>query len=170
MKTALALAVALVVALALALFIRALVYAVVDAVHLLADRKKGAVSANQEADAEHDDAHSRRERRFVWEFSFSLTCAILVVGVIAFLRYPLSETTLVTSGLYSVVAWIAGNQASHIHFLRIARANRYAYETRLRELEQQFEVKAAKVREEYLAALLEIHASEANGNQHAHHS
>jgi hypothetical protein len=31
-------------------------------------------------------------------------------------------------------------------------------------------VKAAKVREEYLAALLEIHASEANGNQHAHHS
>ena len=56
-------------------------------------------------------------------FSFSLTCAILVVGVIAFLRYPLSETTLVTSGLYSVVAWIAGNQASHIHFLRIARAD-----------------------------------------------
>ena len=42
--------------------------------------------------------------------------------------------------------------------------------TRLRELEHQFEVKAAKVREEYLAALLEIHASEANGNQHAHHS
>ena len=33
------------------------------------------------------------------------------------------------------------------------------------------EVKAAKVREEYLAAVLEIHASEANGgNQHAHHS
>jgi hypothetical protein len=45
-----------------------------------------------------------------------------------------------------------------------------SYETRLRELEQQFEVKAAKAREEYLAALLEIHASEANGNQHAHHS
>jgi hypothetical protein len=39
MKTALALAVALAVAVALALFIRALVYAVVDAVHLLADRK-----------------------------------------------------------------------------------------------------------------------------------
>jgi hypothetical protein len=38
------------------------------------------------------------------------------------------------------------------------------------ELEQQFEVKAAKMREEYLAAVLEIHASEANGNQHAHHS
>jgi hypothetical protein len=65
MKTALALAVALVVALALALFIRALVYAVVDAVHLLADRKKGAVSANQEADAEHDDAHSRPGRFYV---------------------------------------------------------------------------------------------------------
>ncbi len=37
-------------------------------------------------------------------------------------------------------------------------------------LEQQFEMKAAKVREEYLAAVLEIHASEANGSQHAHHS
>jgi hypothetical protein len=47
-------------------------YAVVDAVHLLADRKKGAVSMNQEADAEDDDPHSRRERRFVWELSFSL--------------------------------------------------------------------------------------------------
>ena len=47
---------------------------------------------------------------------------------------------------------------------------RYACETRLWELEQQFEVKAAKVREEYLAAVLEIHASEANGNQHAHRS
>ena len=34
---------------------------------------------------------------------------------------------------------------------------------------QQFEVKTA-MREEYLAAVLEIHASEANGNQHAHHS
>ena len=122
MKTALALAVALAVAVALALFIRALVYALVDAVHLLADRKKGAISVNQEADAEDDGTHGRRERRFVWEFSFSLTCAILVLGVIAFLRYPLSETTI-TSGLYSVVAWIAGNQASHIHFLRIARAD-----------------------------------------------
>jgi hypothetical protein len=30
-------------------------------------------------------------------------------------------------------------------------------------------VKAAKVREEYLAAVLEIHATE-NGKQHAHHS
>jgi hypothetical protein len=53
--------------------------------------------------------------------------------------------------------------------VRLSEA-RYAYETRLWELEQQFEVKAAKVREEYLAALLEIHASGANGNQHAHHS
>jgi hypothetical protein len=53
--------------------------------------------------------------------------------------------------------------------VRLSEA-RYAYETRLRELEQQFEVKAAKVREEYLAAVLEIHASEANGNQHAPHS
>jgi hypothetical protein len=31
-------------------------------------------------------------------------------------------------------------------------------------------VKAAKVREEYLAAVLEIHAPEANGSQHAHRS
>jgi len=44
---------------------------------------------------------------------------------------------------------------------------RYTYETRLGELEQQFEVKAAKVREEYLATVLEIHAPEANGSQHA---
>jgi hypothetical protein len=78
---------------------------------------------NQEVDAEDNDTHSGRERRFVWEFSFSLTCAILVVGAIAFVRYPLSETTLVISGLYSIVVWIAGNQASHIHFLRIARAD-----------------------------------------------
>src|SRR5438105_8615461 len=40
--------------------------------------------------------------------------------------------------------------------VRLSEA-RHAYETRLWELEQQFEVKAAKVREEYLAALLEIH-------------
>ena len=53
--------------------------------------------------------------------------------------------------------------------VRLSEA-RYAYETRLWEPEQLFEVKAAKVREEYLAALLESHASEANGNQHAHHS
>jgi hypothetical protein len=127
MKTALALAVALAVAVALALFIRAIVYAVVDAAHLLADRKKSAISVNQEADAEDNNIHSGRERRFVWEFSFSLTFAILVVGVIAFLRFPVSETTLVISGLYSVVVWIAGNQASHIHFLRIARADIHAF-------------------------------------------
>ena len=48
--------------------------------------------------------------------------------------------------------------------VRLSEA-RYACETRLWELEQQFEVKTAKVREEYLAAVLEIHASEANGNQ-----
>ena len=53
--------------------------------------------------------------------------------------------------------------------VRLSEA-RHAYETRLWELEQQFEVKAAKVREEYLATLLEIHTSEANGTQHAHHS
>jgi hypothetical protein len=123
MKTALALALAMAVALALALFIRALVYAVVDALRLLAGRKKRAIRMNQEADAKVDDTHSLRERRFVWEFSLSLTFAILVVGVIAFLRFPVSETTLVISGLYSVVVWIAGNQASHIHFLRIARAD-----------------------------------------------
>jgi uncharacterized protein YhaN len=45
--------------------------------------------------------------------------------------------------------------------VRLSEA-RDAYENRLWELEQQFEVKAAKVREEYLAALLEIHASEAS--------
>jgi hypothetical protein len=53
--------------------------------------------------------------------------------------------------------------------VRLSEA-RLVYETRLRELEQQFEVKTAKAREEYFAAVLEIHASEANGNQHAHHS
>jgi hypothetical protein len=53
--------------------------------------------------------------------------------------------------------------------VRLSEA-RYACETRLWELEQQFEVKAAKMREEYLAAVLEIHASEAKGDQHAHHS
>ena len=53
--------------------------------------------------------------------------------------------------------------------VRLSEA-RYTYETRLGELKQQFEVKAAKVREEYLAAVLEIHAPETNGNQHAHHS
>ena len=45
-----------------------------------------------------------------------------------------------------------------------------AFETKRRELEHQFEVKASELREEYLTALLEIHASEANGSQHAHYS
>jgi hypothetical protein len=53
--------------------------------------------------------------------------------------------------------------------VRLSEA-RFAYEARLGELEQQFELKAAKVREEYLAAVLEIHAREANGSQHALHS
>jgi hypothetical protein len=42
--------------------------------------------------------------------------------------------------------------------VRLSEA-RYAYESRLWELEQQFEVMVAKVREEYHAALLEIHNS-----------
>ena len=33
----------------------------------------------------------------------------------------------------------------------------YAYETKLRELEHQFESKAAELREAYLAAVLKIH-------------
>ena len=45
-----------------------------------------------------------------------------------------------------------------------------AFETKRRELEHQFEVKGSELREEYLTALLEIHASEANGSQHAYHS
>ena len=45
-----------------------------------------------------------------------------------------------------------------------------AFETKRRELEHQFEVTNSELREEYLAAVLEIHASEATGNQHAHHS
>ena len=40
-----------------------------------------------------------------------------------------------------------------------------AFETKRRELEHQFEVKASELREEDLTALLEIHASEANGSQ-----
>lgn len=53
--------------------------------------------------------------------------------------------------------------------VRLSEA-RYAYEARLCELEHQFAVKAAKVCEKYFAALLEIHASEASENQHAHRS
>jgi hypothetical protein len=45
-----------------------------------------------------------------------------------------------------------------------------AFESKRRELEHQFEVNASELREEYLTALLEIHAPEANGSQHAHHS
>jgi hypothetical protein len=43
--------------------------------------------------------------------------------------------------------------------VRLSEA-RHAYETSLWELEQQFEVKVAKVRDEYLAAVLEIHDSQ----------
>jgi hypothetical protein len=49
-------------------------HVVVDAVHLLADRKKGAISVNHETDAKGDVTGSRRGRRFVSEFSFGLTC------------------------------------------------------------------------------------------------
>jgi hypothetical protein len=35
----------------------------------------------------------------------------------------------------------------------------YSYETKLRELERQFESKAAELREEYLAIVLQIHES-----------
>jgi hypothetical protein len=90
-------------------------------------RPEGAISMNHETDAEDDDTRSRRGQRFASEFSFGLTCAVLVVGVIALLGYPLSETMLVTCGLYSVVAWIAGHQASHIHFLRIGRADLHPF-------------------------------------------
>jgi hypothetical protein len=46
----------------------------------------------------------------------------------------------------------------------------YAFETKRRKLEHQFEVTNSELREEYLAAVLEIHTSEANGTQYAHHS
>jgi hypothetical protein len=35
----------------------------------------------------------------------------------------------------------------------------YSYETKLRELERQFESKAAELRDEYLAIVLQIHES-----------
>jgi hypothetical protein len=76
----------------------------------------------------------------------------------------MAQSTRQTFGVPSQGVLIASDTV-----VRLSEA-RYAYETRLRDLEQQFEVKAAKVREEYLAAVLEIHASETNGNQHAHHS
>jgi hypothetical protein len=55
---------------------------------------------------------------------------------------------------------------------KIARLSEagHAFETKRRELEHQFEVTNSELREEYLAAVLEIHAPEANGSQHAHHS
>ena len=56
---------------------------------------------------------------------------------------------------------------------KIARLSEagYAFETKRRKLEHQFEVKASELREEYLTAVLEIRDSpEANGSQHAHHS
>ena len=55
---------------------------------------------------------------------------------------------------------------------KIARLSEagHAFETKRRELEHQFEVRNSELREEYLAAVLEIHAPEANGSQHAHHS
>ena len=37
----------------------------------------------------------------------------------------------------------------------------YAYETKLRELEHQFEVKASEVQKDYIAAVLEIHTAAA---------
>jgi len=77
----------------------------------------------------------------------------------------MTQSTRQTFGVPSQVVLIESSDNA----VRLSEA-RHAYETRLWELERQFEAKAAKVREEYLAALLEIHASEANGNQHAHHS
>jgi hypothetical protein len=53
--------------------------------------------------------------------------------------------------------------------VRLSEAE-YAFETKRRKLEHQFEVTNSELREEYLAAVLEIHASEATRNQHAHHS
>ena len=55
---------------------------------------------------------------------------------------------------------------------KIARLSEagHAFETKRRESEHQFEVRNSELREEYLAAVLEIHAPEANGSQHAHHS
>ncbi|HEV7911302.1 MAG TPA: hypothetical protein VGP28_09510 [Methylocella sp.] len=55
---------------------------------------------------------------------------------------------------------------------KIARLSEaeYAFETKRRKLEHQFDVTNSELREEYLTAVLEIHTSEANGTQHAHHS
>jgi hypothetical protein len=45
---------------------------------------------------------------------------------------------------------------------RVARLSEagYAYKTKLRELEHQFEVKASELREEYIAEVLEIHTAD----------
>jgi hypothetical protein len=55
---------------------------------------------------------------------------------------------------------------------KIARLSEagHAFETKRRKLEHQFDVTNSELREEYLTAVLEIHAPEANGSQHAHHS
>ena len=55
---------------------------------------------------------------------------------------------------------------------KIARLSEagHTFDTKRRKLEHQFEVTNSELREEYLAAVLEIHTSEANGTQHAHHS
>ena len=56
---------------------------------------------------------------------------------------------------------------------KIARLSEagHAFETKRRKLEHQLEMTNSELREEYLAAVLEIHDfPEANGNQHAHHS
>jgi hypothetical protein len=44
--------------------------------------------------------------------------------------------------------------------VRLSEAE-YTFETKRRKLEHQFEVTNSELREEYLAAVLEIHASEA---------
>ena len=74
--------------------------------------------------------------------------------------------------IYNTNVWRAVTRGAYQSLDKVVRLSevRSACETRLWELEQQFEVKAAKVREEYLAAVLEIHVSEAKGNQRAHHS
>ena len=55
---------------------------------------------------------------------------------------------------------------------KIARLSEagHAFETKRRKLEHQFDVTNSELREEYLTAVLEIHAPEANGSKHAHHS
>jgi hypothetical protein len=111
MKTALALALAMAVALALALFIRALVYAVVDALRLLADRKKRAIRMNQEADAKVDDTHSLRERRFVWEFSLSL---MRPSATKALIRAEFSRTICRSIASFSIASFMPRRRSSDL--------------------------------------------------------